>query len=166
MPHFPENRHTLLRLNRVHDWAALEQELCERLHVKDHQNDPTQGVKMTKYDRRLLERLTSSRLLVAKLEDIVDDQHCIVSLANGQIVWYAPLLSIVDRELLRPNVEVLVSLFGFAVVGVLDDMASNDAANLIVEATPLETFADVGESSVLRLVDSILLRLSSYTASL
>jgi 26S proteasome regulatory subunit T2 len=144
VPHFPDNRHTLLRLNRVHDWAALEQELCQRLHVQDHQSDPFQGQKISKQDRALVEKLTDSKLLVATLEDIVDDQHCIVSLARGQIVWYAPLLSIVDRSLLRPNAEVLVSLFGFAVVGVLDDVTSNEATNLIVESSPLETFADIG----------------------
>lgn len=104
-----------------------------------------QGQMFTKHDRALVERLTSSRLLVANLEDIVDDQHCIVSLARGQIVWYAPLLSIVDRSLLRPNAQVLVSLFGFAVVGVLDDTTGNEATNLIVEACPMETFADIGK---------------------
>ena len=144
--HFPENRHTLLRLNRVHDWAAMEQELCQRLHIKDRQDiksDSKQGV--SPQDQRLLERLLGGRLLVATLEDIVDEHHCIVSLLNGQLVWYVPLLSIVDRELLRPKAQVLISQFGFVLVGVLDDLAVNEAANLIVEATPLETYADVGK---------------------
>lgn len=145
IPHFPDNRHTLLRLERVHDWVALEQELCQRLHVSDYQADPMQGLKFSKHDCALVQKLTESRLLVCNLEDIVDDQHCIVSLARGQIVWYAPLLSIVDRSLLRPNAQVLVSLFGFAVVGVLDDMTGNEATNLIVETCPMETFADIGK---------------------
>lgn len=149
VPHFPDNRHTLLRLDRVQDWAALEEELCHRLHVKDFHSDPYQGQKISNQDRKLVEKLTGSRLLVANLEDIVDDQHCIISMQKGMVIWYAPLLSIVDRDLLRPNAQVLVSLFGFAVVGVLDESLDNEAANLIVEAAPLETFADIGESLIL-----------------
>lgn len=84
-------------------------------------------------------------MIVAQLEDIVDDEHVIVSLANGQLPFYVPLMSICDKEKLEPNSKVLLSKVGFCVVGVLDDADSSAATKLRLEKAPKETFADIGQ---------------------
>lgn len=86
-------------------------------------------------------------MIVAQLEDIVDDEHVIVSLANGQLPFYVPLMSICDKEKLEPNSKVLLSKVGFCVVGVLDDADSTTATKLRLEKAPKETFADIGQCS-------------------
>lgn len=106
-------------------------------------------------------------MIVAQLEDIVDDDHVIVSLANGQLPFYVPLMSICDKEKLEPNSKILLSKVGFCVVGVLDNVDSSVASKLRLETAPRETFADVGQfllPHILFIYDSF--RLASLSLSL
>lgn len=84
-------------------------------------------------------------MTVGTLEDIVDDNHAIVSIAGGQLPFYVPILSIVDKDRLEPNCKVLLSKKGFVVVGVLDNDFSLEAMKMRLETAPQETFADIGE---------------------
>lgn len=83
-------------------------------------------------------------MTVGVLEDLVDDNHAIISVAGGQLPFYVPILSIVDKTKLAPNVTVLLSKKGFVVVGVLDDDISTIALKMRLEKAPKETFADIG----------------------
>lgn len=144
VPHFPEDRFTLLKLNRVKDWLALEEELCQRLMLHHDRKDPFDGQVHSVGDKKLVEKLVDSRLIVGDLEDIIDDEHCIVSLHNGMSLYYCPLLSLVDKDLLYPNASVLISTFGFAVVGVLDEETTNNASSFVIEDLPRESYHDIG----------------------
>lgn len=44
-------------------------------------------------------------LMVANLEEIIDDDHVIV---NQVVDYYVPMLSIVNRDLIEPNSSVLL----------------------------------------------------------
>ena len=44
---------------------------------------------------------------VGKLEEIIDDDHCIISTTNGP-EYYVSIMSFVDKDLLEPNCSVLL----------------------------------------------------------
>lgn len=83
-------------------------------------------------------------MTVGVLEDIVDDNHAIISVAGGQLPFYVPILSIVDKDMLVPNCKVLLSRKGFVIVGVLDEDFSKTAWKMRLQKAPAETFADIG----------------------
>ena len=53
-------------------------------------------------ERKLVEKLRGTPLLVATLEEIVDEDHGIVSTQPG-VEYYVPIPSFVDRGLLNPG---------------------------------------------------------------
>lgn len=79
-----------------------------------------------------------------------------------------PILSIVDKDLLRLNALVMVKASGMykttptAVVGVLDDSVDSNASGYKVEKAPKETFDDIGgcESQIQELKESVELPLT------
>lgn len=81
---------------------------------------------------------------VATLEDIVDEQHAIVSLAGGALPFYVAIMSFVDREKLQPNARVLLGKRSAAIVGVVDDNFGTMATKFRLDLAPTETFADIG----------------------
>lgn len=83
-------------------------------------------------------------MTVGLLEEVVDENHAIISVAGGQLPFYVPILSIVDKDRLEPNCKVLLSRKGFVIVGVLDDDFSSTALKMRLETAPTETFADIG----------------------
>ena len=54
-----------------------------------------------------VEEIRGSPLSVGNLEEIVDDNHCIVSSTNGP-EYYVSIMSFVDRDQLEPNCTVLL----------------------------------------------------------
>ena len=81
---------------------------------------------------------------VATLEDIVDEQHAIVSLAGGALPFYVAIMSFVDRDKLQANAKVLLGKRSAAIVGVLEDDFGMLATKMRLEKAPPETFADIG----------------------
>lgn len=140
VPKHPENRLKFLKLNRIKDWAILEEEYVDRTGG----NEPDDMPGISKKDKKLFKRLRSSPMTVGVIEDIVDENHAIVSVANGNLPFYVPILSIVDRDRLEPNAPVLLSKKGFSIVGVLDNDFSQIATKMRLEKAPTETFADIG----------------------
>jgi len=89
------------------------------------------------------EDLRGSPLQVGTLEEMIDDNHCIVSTTNGP-EYYVCILSIADAELLEPGCSVLLHNKQMAVVGVLGDEADPLVQVMKVEKAPLESYADIG----------------------
>jgi 26S proteasome regulatory subunit T2 len=58
-------------------------------------------------DETLLANLKGSPLGVGTLEEIIDDDHAIVSSTSGP-EYYVPIMSFVDKELLEPGCSVLL----------------------------------------------------------
>lgn len=75
-------------------------------------------------------------LTVGTLEEMIDDNHCIVS-SSGLPDQYVCILSIVDADALEPGCSVLLRKENQAVVGILGN-----------EADPLVSVMKVGRAEV------------------
>ncbi|KAI1280864.1 26S proteasome regulatory subunit 4 [Halotydeus destructor] len=141
IPTHPGHKNQALKLNRVKDWVLLEEEYLQRAGA-DAAEPLAAG--LTEKEVSFLSKLRGSPMTVGVLEDMVDEDHAIVSVAGGQLPFYVPVMSMVDKDKLIPNAKVLLSKKGFAVVGVLDDETSTLAIKMLLEKVPKETFADIG----------------------
>jgi 26S proteasome regulatory subunit T2 len=77
------------------------------------------------------------------LEEIIDDEHAIVSTAAGP-EYYVSMLSIVDKDLLEPGGTVLLHHKNQAVVGVLQDDQDPMVSVMKLDKAPTETYTDIG----------------------
>lgn len=142
VPVFPQNKLKLLKVNRIKDYVTMEEEYLNSTKGTSTTSLARCGAK--KQDIKLVEKLRGAPMQVATLEDIVDEQHAIVSLAGGALPFYVPIMSFVDREKLQPNARVLLGKRSAAIVGVLDDNFGMLATKMRLEKAPSETFADIG----------------------
>lgn len=138
----PVNPHTkcklrLLKLNRVKDYLLLEQEFIvnqQRLKPQVEKNEE---------EREKVDELRGTPMVVGTLEEIIDDNHAIVSSSAGS-EYYVSMLSFVDKDQLEPNCSVLLHNKVLSVVGILADDADPLVSVMKVEKAPLESYADIG----------------------
>lgn len=127
----------LLKLERVKDWLLMEEEFVqnqERLKPQEERNEE---------DRSKVDDLRGSPMTVGTLEEIIDENHAIVSSSVGP-EYYVSILSFVDKTQLEPGCTVLLHNKVLAVVGILQDEADPMVSVMKVEKAPLESYADVG----------------------
>merc|ERR1711972_1180350 len=77
------------------------------------------------------------------LEEFIDDNHCIVSTANGP-EYYVNILSFVDKDQLEPGSSILMHHKNMSIIGILGDEADPLVSVMKVEKAPLENYGDVG----------------------
>merc|ERR1712161_78261 len=82
-------------------------------------------------------------LAVGNLEELIDDNHAIVSSSVGP-EYYVNILSCVNQDLLEPGCAVLLHNKTMSVVGILQDDADPMVSVMKVEKAPLESYADIG----------------------
>jgi len=126
-----------LRFDRVNDWLLLEKEFVtnqEAIKPKEERN---------KEERDEIESLSGSPLIIGTLEEMIDEDHCIVSTAMGP-QYYVNILSFVDKDLLEPSCTVLLNYKMYAVVGILSEETDATVNVMKVDKAPLETYADIG----------------------
>jgi 26S proteasome regulatory subunit T2 len=126
----------LLKLDRVKDFLLLEQEF-----IKNQDNYKTE--EKDQEEREKLEELRGTPLSVGSLEEMIDDNHCIVSSSVGP-EFYVNILSSVNQDLLEPGCSVLLHNKTMSVVGILSDDTDPMVSVMKVEKAPLETYADIG----------------------
>jgi 26S proteasome regulatory subunit T2 len=80
---------------------------------------------------------------VGTLEEIIDDDHAIVSLTNGP-EYYVSIMSFVDKDMLEPGCSVLVHNKTHGIVGVLADDADPMVNVMKLDKAPTESYADIG----------------------
>jgi 26S proteasome regulatory subunit T2 len=80
---------------------------------------------------------------VGTLEEMIDDNHAIVSSSNGP-EHYVTVMSFVNLVLLEPGCSVLLHHKVSAVVGILADDQDPMVSVMKVEKAPLESYADIG----------------------
>eukprot|EP00894_Picocystis_sp_ML_P003808 jgi/Pico_ML_1/54325/g4690.t2 len=80
---------------------------------------------------------------VGSLEEIIDDNHAIVSTSVGP-EYYVNMLSFVDKTQLEPGCAVLLHNKVLSVVGLLQDDTDPMVSVMKVDKAPLESYADVG----------------------
>ena len=127
----------MLKLDRVKDFLLLEAEFIRNHEVfKPHEERDQE-------EREKLEELRGSPLAVGSLEELIDDNHAIVSSSMGP-EYYVNILSSVNQDLLDPGSSVLLHNKTMSVVGILSDDTDPMVSVMKVEKAPLETYADIG----------------------
>jgi len=127
----------LLKLDRVKDFLLMEEEFIRNHEVfKPHEERDQE-------EREKLEELRGTPLNVGSLEELIDDNHAIVSSSVGP-EYYVNILSSVNQDLLEPGCAVLLHNKTMSVVGILSDDADPMVSVMKVEKAPLESYADIG----------------------
>lgn len=127
----------LLKLERIKDYLLMEEEFIrnqERLKPQDEKNEE---------ERSKVDDLRGTPMSVGNLEEIIDDNHAIVSTSVGS-EHYVSILSFVDKDQLEPGCSVLLNHKVHAVVGVLSDDTDPMVTVMKLEKAPQETYADIG----------------------
>ncbi|KAL5008004.1 hypothetical protein ScPMuIL_013585 [Solemya velum] len=127
----------LLKLERVKDYLLMEEEFIrnqERLKPQEEKHEE---------ERTKVDELRGSPMSVGNLEEIIDDNHAIVSTSVGS-EHYVSILSFVDKDQLEPGCSVLLNHKVHAVVGVLSDDTDPMVTVMKLEKAPQETYADIG----------------------
>lgn len=127
----------MFKLERVKDYLLLEEEFVqnqERLKTQEKREEE---------DMNKLDELRGIPMGIGSLEEMIDDNHAIVSSGSGND-QYVSILSIVDKDLLEPGCALLTHNKAQSVVGILQDDADPLVNVMKVEKAPLESYADIG----------------------
>lgn len=154
---FPRNRSKLklLKTQRIHDHLLIEQEYVSSVeNLKPFEKKQNE-------ERDKVDEIRGSPMTVGTLEEIIDDDHAIVSSSSGP-EYYVSILSFVDKELLEPGCSVLLHNKTVSIVGVLEDDADPLVNVMKVAVAPTETYADIGglESQIKEVKEAVELPLT------
>jgi 26S proteasome regulatory subunit T2 len=153
-PVYPTSRCKLrlLRMQRIHDHLLLEEEYVEnqeRLRkAKAVKDNTVPASELESPDRLADERgrvddMRGSPMAVGTLEEMIDDDHAIVSSTTGP-EYYVSIMSFVDKDLLEPGASVLLHHKTVSIVGVLTDDADPLVSVMKLDKAPTESYADIG----------------------
>ena len=126
-----------MKMERTKDYLLLEEEFLknqERLKPQEEKNAE---------ERTKVDELRGSPMSVGSLEEIIDDNHAIVSSATGP-EYYVTILSFVDKDQLEPGCSLLLNHRSHAVVGLMTDDVDPMVSVMKVEKAPTESYADIG----------------------
>jgi 26S proteasome regulatory subunit T2 len=145
----------LLKLERVKDFLLLEQEFIENQEVFKPKQDEDQN------DLAQVEEIRGTPLSVGTMEEMIDEQHAIVSSGAGP-ESYVSILSFVNQDLLEPGCSVLLHNRTEAIVGVLQDDEDPTVSVMKVEKAPDVSYADIGglESQIMEIKEAVELPLT------
>jgi len=127
----------LLRSERIKDYLLMEEEFIsnqERLKPQEEKHEE---------ERSKVDDLRGTPMAVGTLEEVIDDNHAIVSTSVGS-EHYVSILSFVDKDSLEPGCTVLLNHKVHAVIGVLGDDTDPMVTVMKLEKAPTETYADIG----------------------
>ncbi|KAF2404683.1 26S protease regulatory subunit 4 [Trichodelitschia bisporula] len=153
---YPSSRCKLkyLRMQRIHDHLLLEEEYVEnqermrKAKATATAAPASAGGDSDAMDRNADERgrvddMRGSPMGVGTLEELIDDDHAIVSSATGP-EYYVSIMSFVDKDLLEPGASILLHHKSVSVVGVLTDDADPSVSVMKLDKAPTESYADIG----------------------
>lgn len=127
-------------MERIKDYLLMEEEFIqnqERLKPEATREEKNEE------DRTKVDDLRGSPMAVGTLEEIIDDDHAIISTASGP-EYYVSIMSFVDKDLLEPGCQVLLHHKNQAVIGVLQDDADPMVNVMKLDKAPTESYADIG----------------------
>lgn len=140
----------LLRMQRTHDHLILEEEYVEnqeRLRkakaAKEGQATGPEGEDRLADERGRVDDMRGSPMGVGTLEEMIDDDHAIVSSTTGP-EYYVSIMSFVDKDLLEPGTSVLLHHKSVSIVGVLTDDTDPLVSVMKLDKAPTESYADIG----------------------
>lgn len=130
----------LLKLERIKDYLLLEEEFIQN---QERLRPETTREEKNEEDTTKVDDLRGSPMAVGTMEEIIDDDHAIVSTASGP-EHYVSIMSFVDKDLLEPGCQVLLHHKTQAVVGVLQDDTDPLVNIMKLDKAPTESYADIG----------------------
>lgn len=141
-------------MQRIHDHLLLEeeyvanQESIRKANAANTTVPSSAGGDSDALDRNADERsrvddMRGSPMGVGNLEELIDDDHAIVSSATGP-EYYVSIMSFVDKDLLEPGASILLHHKSVSVVGVLTDDADPLVSVMKLDKAPTESYADIG----------------------
>ncbi|KAJ2903841.1 26S proteasome subunit P45 [Zalerion maritima] len=152
----------LLKLQRIHDHLLLEEEYVEnqeRLRKAKANKDSSSasasasagdleggggaGSDRLADERGRVDDMRGSPMGVGTLEEMIDDDHAIVSSTTGP-EYYVSIMSFVDKDLLEPGASVLLHHKNVSIVGVLTDDTDPLVSVMKLDKAPTESYADIG----------------------
>ncbi|KAH7827655.1 putative 26S proteasome regulatory subunit 4 [Monocercomonoides exilis] len=126
-----------LRLERIKDHLLLEEEFIKNAETNRPKTE--EAIK----ERKMVDDLRGSPLAIGNLEEMIDENHAIVSTNEGP-EFYVSIMSFVDREQLDIGSTVLLHNKVHFIVGILNDEVDPLVSVMKVEKAPQESYADVG----------------------
>ncbi|TXT04909.1 hypothetical protein VHUM_03992 [Vanrija humicola] len=144
----------MLKMERIKDYLLMEEEFVASQAI-------SAGEDRTAADRTRVDELRGAPMGVGSLEEIIDDDHAIVSSGNGP-EYYVGIMSFVDKDLLEPGCSVLLHHKTHAIVGVLADDTDPMVSVMKLDKAPTESYADIGglESQIQEIKESVELPLT------
>lgn len=140
-------------MQRIHDHLLLEEEYVENQERLRKAKTAKEGPPATAADSEALDRnadergrvddMRGSPMGVGTLEEMIDDDHAIVSSTTGP-EYYVSIMSFVDKDLLEPGASVLLHHKSVSIVGVLTDDADPLVTVMKLDKAPTESYADIG----------------------
>ncbi|KAL6204412.1 PREDICTED: 26S proteasome regulatory subunit 4 homolog B-like [Fragaria vesca subsp. vesca] len=127
----------LLKLERIKDYLLMEEEFVSNQEQRKPKENAEEEDKS-----KVVEELRGSPMDVGTLQELIDDNHAIVSSSSG--THYVGIMSFVDKDQLEPGCDVLLHNKQHSVVGLLQDEVDPLVAVMKVEKAPVESYADIG----------------------
>ncbi|CAJ0905985.1 10578_t:CDS:10 [Entrophospora sp. SA101] len=145
----------LLKMERIKDYLLMEEEFVQNQERLKPQEEKAQE------ERIRVDDLRGSPMGVGTLEEIIDDDHAIVSSSTGP-EYYVNILSFVDKDSLEPGCSILLHHRAMSVVGVLQDDTDPMVSVMKLEKAPTESYADIGglEQQIQEIKESVELPLT------
>ncbi|KAG7808541.1 hypothetical protein KL921_003623 [Ogataea angusta] len=145
----------LLKLERIKDHLLLEEEFVTNQEILQ----PTEQKQAE--EREKIDDIRGTPMSIGTLEEIIDDDHAIVSSSSGP-EYYVSILSFVDKGLLEPGCQVLLHHKTVSIVGVLQDEADPMVHVMKMDKSPTESYADIGglESQIQEIKEAVELPLT------
>jgi 26S proteasome regulatory subunit T2 len=91
----------------------------------------------------MVDSLRGTPMIVGTLEEVIDDEHAIVSSAMGP-EYYVSIMSFVDKDQLEPGCSVFLHNKDNNVIGVLQEDSDPMVNVMKLEKAPTESYADIG----------------------
>ena len=127
----------LLRLERVKDYLLMEEEF-----IRNQERMRPQSERIEE-ERSRVEDIRGTPMSVGTLEEVIDDNHAIVSSSVGP-EYYVSIMSFVDKEQIEPGSTVLLHNKVMSVVGLLGDDVDPMVSVMKVDKAPSESYTDIG----------------------
>jgi len=145
----------LLRMERIKDYLLMEEEF-----IQDQERMKPAEEKLQE-ERQKVDEIRGTPMGVGTLEEVIDDNHAIISSSVGP-EYYVAIMSFVDKEHLEPGCSVLLHNKVLSVVGLLSDEVDPLVNVMKVEKAPLESYHDIGglESQIQEIKEAVELPLT------
>ncbi|KAF1313722.1 26s protease regulatory subunit 4, partial [Globisporangium splendens] len=145
----------LLKLERIKDFLLMEQEFIQNQEVMKPKHEKDEE------ERSKVDDLRGTPMGVGTLEEMIDDNHAIVSSSSGP-EYYVGVMSFVNQDMLEPGCSVLLHNKVMSVVGILADDTDPMVSVMKVDKAPLESYADIGglESQIQEIKEAVELPLT------